>query len=233
MFREYDALITVQEKNETTATAVNANEDFFNYWLTGTTANSATFQAAVGVSNPFSFPLTLGTVTVVGNYDSKFSSEVLECVCEKRGVYGLIVYDYHCCEDVNFAGITATINLEEGYNNLSPAITLHGMPTLTSRCSGSSITNKQFCVANELIGRIIAYDLYYPDGTQVKVTASYNNIFGDAVNVRMDLSVYAEDANPREIEEDVSLGLIDSFSTLGPLSVCNLLPVPTLYLLCM
>jgi Bacterial lectin/WW domain len=165
-----------------------------SYSLSATTSNSASFQFDAVFDMTFSFPVRMGQVVFKAQYDS-----------------------------IDFAQIDMNVAFEPGMNSISFLGTIFGQPVLTSRCSGATIPDKRFCIANEVVSRIIARE-EFPLGTSVDISGTFTNVYGEQVTVLLNSVVFQEDPDlPPEFQRYSSLGLLHDFNANVLSSVFNMI----------
>jgi len=84
------------------------------------------------------------------------------------------------------------------------------LPARTSGCTGDQIVNQRFCVANELIGRLIAKALY-PDGTALTMIGTFTNFYGQSTSIQVDLRMWMTTDNTRDVDRPPELGILPDF----------------------
>jgi len=106
----------------------------FNYEVAGSSSNSLTLRLHAGFDYPFSFPWTMGTVALKAFYTGIDVKPL--CVCA-----GLLFHTAQafCFSMHQMALISLNTGFKPGFNRFATLGTIYGMPSLTSRCSSSTV----------------------------------------------------------------------------------------------
>lgn len=129
----------------------------FNYKLSRTDSNSATFEFAVGFVNPINFDLSFGDVTISIQHDT-------------YEIANVFVSDLHLPPEQLIV--------------LAPTFRLHGQDPLDERCwDRVELENRAFCVANDAIASIAAGENV--EGTEITVVISGTNHFDEAMSIQL------------------------------------------------
>ena len=189
MFSRMEAVVVVPAKgtparNDSSTLSPFApppGHEVLSYSLVGTSDVSLTVEALVQFTFPFKFVFDMGEVDFVGRYT-----------------------------DVAMSRFRTPLRLVPGANALAFRLTVFGESSLSSRCSRAPITNQRFCVANELIDRVLSRDVL-PDGTAFSGSASFVNVFGVRTEIRVDFTLYQQNAQSRDVFRPPELEILPAF----------------------
>jgi len=154
-----------------------------DYTLTDTSDISASFDISLEIDNPMDFAIGLSDVTLKGLYtDIPFVSWTMN-------------------EDFS--------TIHPGQNMISGRAVVFGEDELSDRCRDSGLLNLQFCVPNEFLSALLEANVKRSGsditseagGVPVQCLVSFTNVFGDAIELMVDLVLWSSGAADSTEEE--------------------------------